>query len=120
MKGEDLDLTIIAHYTNGYSKDVTKEATIDDFDKNKESSQKVMITYSENNKTISIPYNVEYKEQEVIKKDKENKKDKETIKQDNKKNTTAPKTGDPTMISYYLGIAIVSALFIGLSFLKKS
>lgn len=122
VKGENLDLTIIAHYTNGYSKDVTKETTINDFDKNKESSQTVMITYSENNKTISIPYKVEYKKQEVIKEDKENKTDKETIKQDNKnkKNTTSPSTGDTTMISYYFGIAIVSALFIGFFYLRKS
>lgn len=120
VKGEDLDLTITAHYTNGYSKDVTQEATINDFDKNKELSQKITITYSENNKTISIPYNVEYKK-EVIKEDKE------TTKQENKTNInktntkkTSPNTGDNTMISYYLAITIVSSLFICLSLFKKS
>jgi len=35
VKGEEADLTITAYYDNGFSRDVTKEAVLTGFDKNK-------------------------------------------------------------------------------------
>ena len=54
VKGEEANLTITAYYDNGFSRDVTKEAVLTGFDKNKE-DQTNTITHSENNHTLTTP-----------------------------------------------------------------
>ena len=45
VKGEEADLTITAYYDNGFSRDVTKEAVLTGFDKNKEEDQTITQWY---------------------------------------------------------------------------
>ena len=66
VKGEEADLTITAYYDNGFSRDVTKEAVLTGFDKNKEEDQTITITHSENNHTITEEFKVVTKKAEVV------------------------------------------------------
>lgn len=94
IKGEEANLTITAFYDNGFSRDVTKEAVLTGFDKNKEEDQTITITHSENNHTMTEEFKVIAKKTEVV----------PDIKQETKKeekDKTPAKTGDNTQLAVF-------------------
>lgn len=57
--GSDLELTVTARYTNGYSADVTQQAIISGYDFGKSGIQTVHVTYGEDGNTVSASIDVE-------------------------------------------------------------
>ena len=111
VKGEEANLTITAYYDNGFSRDVTKEAVLTGFDKNKEEDQTFTITHSENNHTITEDFKLIAKKAEVVA-DK-----KQDIKKDEKDKTPA-KTGDNTQLVVFAMLLLLSGIYL-LRRLKK-
>ena len=112
VKGEEADLTITAYYDNGFSRDVTKEAVLTGFDKNKEEDQTITITHSENNHTITEEFKVVTKKAEVVPDKKQETKNEETEK-------TPAKTGDNTQLIMFAVLFLVSGTYL-LRRMKKS
>ena len=112
VKGEEADLTIIAYYDNGFSRDVTKEAVLTGFDKNKEEDQTITITHSENNHTITEEFKVVTKKTEVVPDKKQ-----ETKKEEKEKSPA--KTGDNTQLIMFAVLFLVSGVYL-LRRMKKS
>ena len=112
VKGEEADLTITAYYDNGFSRDVTKEAVLTGFDKNKEEDQTFTITHSENNHTISEDFKLIAKKAEVV-------PDKKQDTKKNEKDKTPAKTGDNTQLVVFAALFLVSGIYL-LIRLKKS
>lgn len=112
VKGEEADLTITAYYDNGFSRDVTKEAVLTGFDKNKEEDQTITITHSENNHTITEEFKVVTKKAEVVPDKKQ-----ETKKEEKEK--TPAKTGDNTQLIMFAVLFLVSGIYL-LRRMKKS
>ena len=65
--GQEPNFKVLAHYNSGYTKDVTKDATIEGFDSSKEGVQNVTASYTENDvtKTVSFTVTVEKPSQSV-------------------------------------------------------
>lgn len=112
VKGEEADLTITAYYDNGFSRDVTKEAVLTGFDKNKEDDQTITITHSENNHTITEEFKVVTKKAEVVPDKKQ-----ETKKEEKEKSPA--KTGDNTQLIMFAILFLVSGIYL-LRRMKKS
>lgn len=99
-------------YDNGFSRDVTKEAVLTGFDKNKEEDQTITITHSENNHTITEEFKVVVKKTEVVPDKKQ-----ETKKEE--KDKTPAKTGDNTQLAVFAMLFLVSGIYL-LIRMKKS
>ena len=105
VKGEEADLTITAYYDNGFSRDVTKEAVLTGFDKNKEDDQTITITHSENNHTMTEEFKVITKKNEVVSDKKQ-----ETKKEEKEKSPA--KTGDNTQLVVFAALFLVSGIYL--------
>ena len=105
VKGEEADLTITAYYDNGFSRDVTKEAVLTGFDKNKEDDQTITITHSENNHTMTEEFKVITKKNEVVSDKKQ-----ETKKEEKEKSPA--KTGDNTQLIMFAVLFLVSGIYL--------
>ena len=112
VKGQEADLTITAYYDNGFSRDVTKEAVLTGFDKNKEEDQTFTITHSENNHTITEDFKLIAKKAEVV-------PDKKQDTKKDKKEKTPAKTGDNTQLAVFVTLFLVSGIYL-LIRVKKS
>lgn len=64
--GDPLNLTVTAHFTSGYSKDVTEEAEFSSFDPHSLGTQTVTVTYTEGGITVSGEVNILVEEQPVF------------------------------------------------------
>lgn len=105
VKGEEADLTITAYYDNGFSRDVTKEAVLTGFDKNKEDDQTITIIHSENNHTMTEEFKVITKKNEVVSDKKQ-----ETKKEEKEKSPA--KTGDNTQLVVFAALFLVSGIYL--------
>ncbi len=56
--GQEPNFKVLAHYNSGYTKDVTKDATIEGFDSSKEGVQNVTASYTENDVTKTVSFTV--------------------------------------------------------------
>ena len=112
VKGEEADLTITAYYDNGFSRDVTKEAVLTGFDKNKEEDQTFTITHSENNHTITEDFKLIAKKAEVV-------PDKKQDTKKDEKDKTPAKTGDNTQLVVFVALFLVSGIYLLIK-MKKS
>ena len=112
VKGEEADLTITAYYDNGFSRDVTKEAVLTGFDKNKEEDQTFTITHSENNHTVTEDFKLIAKKAEVV-------PDKKQDTKKDEKDKTPAKTGDNTQLVVFAALFLVSGIYL-LIRMKKS
>lgn len=52
--GDDLSLTVTAHYDNGFSRDVTADVLIGGYDPENPGTQNVTVSYAENGSTVSV------------------------------------------------------------------
>ena len=112
VKGEEADLTITAYYDNGFSRDVTKEAVLTGFDKNKEEDQTFTITHYENNHTITEDFKLIAKKAEVV-------PDKKQDTKKDEKDKTPAKTGDNTQLVVFATLFLVSGIYLLIK-MKKS
>ncbi len=62
--GAELDLTVTAGYDSGYTRDVTNEVVIEGFDPEKDASQVINISYTENNVTLTSSFDLSSDEKE--------------------------------------------------------
>ena len=66
VAGEELNLTVIANYDSGFSKDVSEAAEISGFDASLGADQTVTVSYTENGVTVTGTFALSATEKDIV------------------------------------------------------